>query len=87
MLSCVSRLDEVAFHFSFTYYSMLGGAQGVNGLSQLAGLYLDHSVSAAQDCVAQTHNNKTESKIALQACQITRIGMQQGGGICWWHAP
>lgn len=38
------RLDEIAFHFSFTYYSMLGGGQGLN---QLAALYLDHSVSAA----------------------------------------
>lgn len=41
------RLDEIAFHFSFTYYSMLGGGQGPNGLNQLAALYLDHSVSAA----------------------------------------
>lgn len=39
------RLDEVAFHFSFTYYNMLGGGQGPAGLSQLAALYLDHSVS------------------------------------------
>jgi hypothetical protein len=44
-VSCMCRLDEVAFHFSFTYYSMLGGGQGSNSLSQLAGLYTDHSVS------------------------------------------
>lgn len=39
------RLDEIAYHFSFTYYSMLGGGQGPNGLAQLSALYVDHSVS------------------------------------------
>lgn len=37
----------MAYHFSFTYYCMLGGEQGPNGLSQLAALYLDHSVSTS----------------------------------------
>ena len=46
LLHC--RLDEIAYHFSFTYYSMLGGGQGPDGLNQLAGLYLDHSVSNAR---------------------------------------
>jgi len=38
------RLDEIAYHFSFTYYSMLSGGHGPDGLGQLAALYLDHSV-------------------------------------------
>eukprot|EP00879_Flechtneria_rotunda_P015239 GHRR01015930.1.p1 GENE.GHRR01015930.1~~GHRR01015930.1.p1 ORF type:complete len:285 (+),score=79.01 GHRR01015930.1:658-1512(+) len=53
MFSPDDKLDEIAFHFSFTYYSLLSGGQGSRGLEQLAPLYLDHSIVTYQGQVLQ----------------------------------
>lgn len=44
-VSC-NRMDEIAYHFSFTYFKMLSDAWAHGGaLQQMMCLYEDHSVS------------------------------------------
>ena len=73
------RLDEIAYHFSFTYYSMLGGGQGPNGLAQLSALYVDHSVSACQAALLGCIGPRTQVATQPSTAAAVRLRLAVGG--------